>query len=247
LYKEEDMTTRRAKRHAGRRSRKAGATTVEGLHASFDKIDAKVADMIARGKTDSDLACCIKKEWSEQFHMGLSMPAIKGMVQHYRAMHKGSPKGRRTRKQVGGMAPMDWTMGQGNFDKTYGEFPAPISGLSWAAFDQNRFAESPSGRSANPTGGHSVQMGGATKTGGGSKKQKGGGIFDALGMGTPLASVPPNAIQTATYALQGSTRSMEPSSSPITSQPYQATYTPKAYEASDLSSIAAIKSIYTPI
>jgi len=239
------MTTRRAKHRTGRRSRKAGATTVEGLHASFDRIDSKVADMISRGKTDSDLACCIKKEWSEQFHMGLSMPAVKGMVQHYRSMHKGSPKGRRTRKQVGGMAPLDWTMGQGNFDKTYGEFPAPISGLSWAAFDQGRFAESNRGRYADSTGGHSVQMGGGAQTGSSKKKQRGGGIFDAFGMGTPLASVPPNALQTATYALQGSTRSMEPSSSPISTQPYSATIVPRPFDASDLSSIAAIKPVYT--
>lgn len=239
------MTTRRAKRHAGRRSRKAGATTVEGLHASFDRIDSKVADMIARGKTDSDLACCIKKEWSEQFHMGLSMPAVKGMVQHYRAMHKGTPKGRKTRKQVGGMAPLSWDTAQGTFDKVYGEFPAPISGLSWAAFDQGRFAESPSGRACDTTGGHSVQMGGEAKTGS-SKKQKGGSLYAAATMGHTPTSVPPNVLSNIVNYTQGALQNIGPSSSPITQQATPAVYTPAPFNPRDISNMNT-EALYAPI
>jgi len=166
-------------------------------------------------------------------------------VQHYRAMHKGSPKGRRTRKQVGGMAPLSWDTAQGSFDKVYGEFPAPISGLSWAAFDQGRFAESPTGRACDTTGGHSVQMGGGAK-GGGSKKQKGGSLYAAIGMGHPPMSVYPNIVQTGTYALQGSTSSMEPSASPITQQATPAVYTPAPFNPKDISNMNT-DAVYAPI
>jgi hypothetical protein len=230
-------------KHTGRRTRKAGAVTIEGLHASFEKIDKKVATMIAKGQTDAELTCCIRKAWSEQFHMGLSMPAIKGMIVHYRALHKGDGK-RKTRKsrgQTGGMAPMDWIMGQGITDKVYGEFPVEMgtSALVSKGLDLGRFYESDGGRVCDSTGGHP-----APGQPGSPFPLKGGGVLDAIGMGHAPASVPRNVLEIGTGAIQGVAGAGGPSSSPVTYQPSSVGYSPKAFDASALSSIASLAPIY---
>lgn len=77
----------RKNKHKHKGVRKTHYATVEGLHASFEKIDTKVRTMISSGKTNTELACCIRKAWSEQFHTSLSDTAIRGMIHHYRAVH----------------------------------------------------------------------------------------------------------------------------------------------------------------
>jgi len=229
-------------KHSGRRTRKAGAVTIEGLHASFEVIDKKVAAMIAKGQTDSELTCCIRKAWSEQFHMGLSMPAIKGMIMHYRAIHKGASGKRKTRKsrgkQSGGMAPMDWMMGQGITDKVYGEFPVEMgtSPLVSKGFDLDRFNESVVGRVCDSTGGHPAP--------GQPGSYRGGGVLDALGMGHAPASVPRNVLEIGTGAIQGVAGAGGPSSSPVTYEPSSVGYSPRAFDAGALSSVASLASIY---
>jgi hypothetical protein len=229
-------------KHTGRRTRKAGAVTIEGLHASFEKIDKKVANMIAKGQTDAELTCCIRKAWSEQFHMGLSMPAIKGMIVHYRALHKDASGKRKTRKarggQSGGMAPVDWIMGQGITDKVYGEFPVAMgtSPLVSKGFDLGRFYESDGGRVCDSTGGHPAP--------GQPGSYRGGGVFDALGMGHAPASVPRNVLEIGTGAIQGVAGAGGPSSSPVTNEPSSVGYSPKPFDAGALSSIASLAPIY---
>ena len=242
------MVSRRNKHHGSRRTtRKAKAATVEGLHASFGKIDGKVKTMIAKGATDSELARCIQKTWSEQFHMSLSMPAVKGLILHYRAVHPAGAK-RKTRKQRGGMAPVDWTMGQGTTDFTYGRFPVEIGTTPQVlkALDLGRFYESTGGRSCDATGGHAApgqQMGG--KRSGYSRKQHGAGILDAIGMGHAPASVPRNVVETTVSTVQGHPI-MNPPPSPVAATTNMAVYEPKPYDASSISSISSLQSLYKP-
>jgi len=232
------MSRKTNTKHSGRRTRKAGAVTVEGLHASFERIDKKVGAMIDKGKTDSDLACCIRKAWSEQFHMGLSMPAIKGMILHYRAIHKGQK--RKTRKQKGGMAPIDYMMGQGITDKVYGDFPVPIgtTPLVIKGLDLGRFYESDGGRVCNSTGGHPAP--GQP----GAPSQGGGGILDTLGMGHAPASIPRNVVEIGVAAGQGVANAGGPSSSPVTYNTSLVGYSPAPFDAGALSSIASLKPVF---
>jgi len=215
-------------RRTNRRTRKAA--TVEGLHASFEKIDNRVRDLIKKGKTDTDLACCIRKAWSEQFHMGLSVPAVKGMIKHYRAVHS---TGRKTRKQRGGMAPVDWIMGQGVTDHVYGRFPVEIgtTPLAVKALDLDRFYENRGGRACDTTGGHPAPG------------QLGGGLLDALTMPHMPASVPRNFLETGLSAVQGAPIP-NPTSSPVAASVNLSSVTPKAYDAGAISSISSLAPIY---
>ena len=226
------MTTRRrsigARRSRGSRKSKPYAS-VEGLHTSFNMIDAKVKGLIAKGATDSDLACCIQKAWTEQFHMDISGPAVKGMIMHYRAVHPGS--GRKTRKQKGGMAPVDYVMGQGTTDFVYGRFPVEMASTPQviSALDNQRFFESNGSRACNTTGGHAAQQG--------------GGLFDSLGMGFAPASIPRNFIESGVGAVQGAPRG-NPDPSPVSSTVAMASFAPRAYAADQVSSIANLKAVY---
>lgn len=231
------MPTRR-KGLGARRTRKAGGVTVEGLHASFDKIDKKVEVLIGKGATDSAIACCIRKAWSEQFHQGLSGPAVKGMISHYRAVHKSSSSGsRKTRKQRGGMAPIDWIQGAGITDKVFGNFPVEMgtSPLVSKGLDLGRFFESDGGRVCNTTGGHAPP--------GLSQKGGGGGILNSMGMGHFFASVPRNIGEGVVSTVQGSPI-LNPVASPVTYAPTTASYFPVPFDAGALSKIATMAPVY---
>jgi len=235
------MTSRKTKKNTNRtRSQKNSwrtrkATTVESLHASFDKIANKVKSLIQKGSTDSDLACCVRNSWSEQFHTGLSPTALKGMVIHYRAVYDSDKKGksgRKTRKsQRGGMAPFDWTMGQGTTDHVYGRFPVEMgtSHQVVKALDNSRFVENRGGRSCDTTGGHGPQMG--------------GGVFDAIAMGHAPGSIPRNYIEGAVSSLQGAPI-VDPNSSPVRESITLAAHAPRAYDANTLSNISSLTHIY---
>lgn len=231
------MTTRRAK-HGLRTSRKAGRgkeiMTVEGLHASFEKIDKRVRDMIDHGKTDSELACCIRKAWNEQFHRALSAPAVTGMVSHYRAVYSAPGGKRKTRKaQRGGMAPLDWTMGQGTTQAVYGSFPVAMGVTPSVVKSLDRFFESPVGRSCDRTGGYAAP----------SQTQAGGGLVGSLLMGHMPASVPRNALETGVSAVQGHTIA-NPSPSPVAAHVTGSVYTPRAFDPSPLSQITSMSPVY---
>jgi hypothetical protein len=223
----------RGSKRVTRRSRDNKHMTVEGLHASFEKIDDKARAGINRGMTDSDLAACIGRTWTEQFHMDLSPAAVRGLVTHYRAIHRGTSGKRKTRKasQRGGMAPLSYTMGPGVTDVVYGRFPVPESGA--ANYDLNRFYESSISRACDSTGG-------APAPGITNPVPKpflyGGGVFDALGMGHPPQSVPPNVVQTTANALAGSPVTF-PSSSPVTQT---ATLAPTQYQPYDVTPVTPI-------
>lgn len=228
------MTSRRnnKRRTTKRHSRKAGVT-VESLHASFDKIDERVKAMIAKGSTDSELTSCIRKAWTEMFHMSLSAPAVKGMILHYRSVHKGLRKTRKAgRSQRGGMAPVDWTMGQGTTDYVYGRFPVEMGTTPQVvrALDLGRFYENRGGRSCDATGGHAAP-------------QKGAGVLDAIMMGHAPASVPRNFLETGVSTVQGAPI-RDPNPSPISATSHLASFTPRAYDATAISSISSLAPVY---
>lgn len=233
------MATRRSKQksHASKNRKTRRATvgvTVEGLHASFSRIDDKVKDMIAKGKTDSEIGACIQKAWSEQFHMDLSSAAMKGMIIHYRAVHRSGNKRKTRKSQRGGMAPVDWIMGQGTTDNVYGRFPVEIGTTPQVvnALDLGRFYESRVGRSCDATGGHAAPG-----------QQLGGGVLDAVGMGFAPASVPRNIVETGVSALQGAPIA-NPSASPVSASTQMASYAPKAFDTTAISSFSVHEPIY---
>lgn len=201
-----------------RRKERGGTMSVEGLHASFERIDKKARAQISKGATDSALASCIRHAWDEQFHVPLSGPALKGMVGHYRRLF-GS-KVRKTRKaQRGGMAPMNWDMGQGVSAAVYGKFPVELGTYDGAVKSLDRFYESPIARSCDSTGGKAEPL------------QTGGGILDAFGMGHPPASAPRNGIEGTVSALQGRA-TLNPAREPSVSALQMSTYTPTPFSAS---------------
>jgi hypothetical protein len=209
--------------------------TVEGLHASFEKIDKRVRDMIDHGKTDSELACCIRKAWNEQFHRALSAPAVTGMVSHYRAVYSAPGGKRKTRKaqktQRGGMAPLDWTMGQGTTQAVYGSFPVAMGTTPSVVKSLDRFFESPIGRSCDRTGGYDAPA------------QTGGGLVDSFLMGHMPASVPRNALETGVSAVQGHTIT-NPSPSPVAAHVTGSVYTPRAFDPSSIAQITSMSPVY---
>jgi hypothetical protein len=217
-----------------------------------------MAKMIAAGRTDGELAACLRREWSSIFHRDLSAPAIKGMVSHYRAVHKVKTGKRQTRKakqrQVGGMAPLGYMMGQGTTAQVYGQFPVAIYSDPSVikSLDMNRFFESPIGRSCNATGGFDAP----TQTGGGEsveavkalvekqqKNQQGGGVLDAIGMGHMPASVPRNFGEIGASALAGHPIA-NPASSPVASVVHIPQVTPTPYDATAINPMTSLAPIY---
>ena len=208
--------------------------SVEGLHASFEKIDATVRSMILKGVSDTDLQNTIRRGWSEQFHSGLSTAAMKGLILHYRSVY-GS-RSTRKRGQVGGMAPLDYAMGQGSASMVYGRFPVEMGTSAPAVRALDQFYESPVSRSCDTTGGAPAQTGGGPN-------QKGGGFFDSLFMPTAPQSVPVNFMQTTLSAIQGAPV-YNPSSNPVASSVTVLPAEPKPFDATSLADLSDLQPVY---
>lgn len=206
--------------------------SVESLHASFERIDKKARAQINKGATDSALATCISHAWSEQFHVPLSGAALKGMVGHYRRLF-GSKVRKTRRAQRGGMAPMNWDMGQGVSAAVYGRFPVEMGTYAGAVKSLDRFYENPRARSCDTTGGSAAPT------------QTGGGILDAFGMGKAPASIPHNNFEGPVSAVQGRAI-LNPPREPSVSGLDLDTYTPRLAPAGlhTITSMAPIYSAY---
>jgi len=228
------MTTRKARRGARRTRHANRMMTVEGLHNTFEKIDDRVRCMIERGKPDSALSCCIRKAWREFFHHDLSGPATEGMIRHYRSVYRAKGAKRTTRrKQRGGMAPLDYTMGQGVTSAVYGRFPIEMGATPSAvrSLDLDRFFESPVGREANSTGGFAPP------------RQTGGGIFDAIFQPHAPASVPRNAVETGLSSIQGAPI-RNPPASPIVAAPALREVGLQPFNPSAISPMTSLAPVY---
>jgi len=257
---------RKSKRTSTMKSGASGAySSIEGLHASFDRINNKIKMMLDSGKSDADLARAIRTAWSEQFHSILSDTAIHGMVVHFRKIHKGQ-KGGSTSSPIpsayhasggsslnqtpqlfefrGGMAPLGAEMSQGTTTPVYGEFPigftgSPESGAMVKALDLGRFYESDVGRSCDSTGGQSAPQ----QTGGSpAPQQTGGSFWDALLNGAPLRSVPPNSVELAQDAITA-TRTGFPSSDPVSGSVALQASNPTPFDVGNVHSFSQLSSV----
>jgi len=217
--------------------------SVEALHGAFEKMDRRVVGAIRSGISDRDLAQVIESSWSGIFQNELSAPAARGLVEHYRSVHgDGAVKGKRRtqrrgrgRKQQGGMAPLDWTLGQGSTAAVYGRFPVEmgVAPKAVAALDLGRFYESQVSRACDSTGG-------APAPG-----QNGGGLLDVIGLGHAPASVPRNVIETGVSAVQGRTITNPPADPVRATIPIQ-NPEPRPFDTTAVSSLSAAGQIYSP-
>jgi hypothetical protein len=226
--------TRKAS-HKGRRStrRVSPQMTVEGLHASFEKLDGKARALVSQGATDTELGRGIHRAWSEQFHADLAPAAVRGLVAHYRAVSVGKNKTRKAR-QRGGMAPTSWTMGPGVTAGVYGRFPVEMGSSGSALTSMDRFAESQVMRACDTTGGYPAPG------------QKGAGIIDSIANGFAPASVPRNAIEMTSSAIQGRAI-LNPPADPVSSRVSSAVFEPAPYNPQTLTQISSLAPIYQPL
>lgn len=204
---------------------------MEGLRAAFDKVDAKARAAIESGKPDAAVSSAIDKAWADLFHHGLSPSALKGMTMHYRALYRS----RRTRKnkQRGGMAPLDWTMGQGTTAPVYGTFPVEMGATARtvAALDLDRYFENSVSRSCDGTGYA-------------PPPQTGGGILDAIFAPHAPTSAPPNVMQTGLNTLVGQPQHYASAAPEARAWSYT-TPTPQAFNPAAISSISTLAPVYT--
>lgn len=228
------VRTRKVSRKGKRGTRRASPQmTVEGLHASFEKLDTKARSLVSQGATDSELGHGIHRAWSDQFHADLSPAAVRGLVAHYRAIHKGVHKTRKAR-QRGGMAPVSWTTGQGITANMYGRFPVEMGSSPSALTSMDRFYESQISRACDSTGGYPAPG------------QKGAGVIDSIFNGYLPASVPRNALETTVSGFQ-SRPITNPPSDPVVSRVPAAVFEPTPYNPQGLTDITTLKAVYQPL
>jgi len=232
------MARRRTHKKGGRRQ-PSNSLSVEALHASFEKLDRKVIAAIRGGASDSALADVIDRAWSGLFQHSLSGAAARGLVHHYRTVH-GSGSGskrhtrRRGRKQKGGMAPVDWTLGQGTTEATTGRFPVPMyAPRVVSALDTGRFFESQVSRACDSTGG-------APAPG-----QSGGAFFDPIKIGHAPDSVPQNYGAGMIRALQAETRPFGPSADPVRAVVPIQNPMPAPFDTTQVSSLSSLGQVYS--
>ena len=191
--------------------------------------------------------------------MPISESAVKALIMHYRAVHSG-PGGRKTRKQKrqkGGMAPLDYMMGQGLTSQSFGRFPVEMGTTPnvIADLDLGRFYESNAGRSCDTTGGHNAltQRGGRRR----QKNQSGGAVslWDQMMAPSNIAStiynghaphsVPINTLQGVANAAMGGTP-LAPGPSPVAPTVNLSTYIPRPFDATGIANLSNYASIYKP-
>jgi hypothetical protein len=232
-------------RKAGR-SAKGDSMTVEGLHASFEKIDGKIRALVQKGAPATELSACIRRSWTHHFQRPVSEAAIQGLVTHYRAIYPGPKKTRKNKSQrggqTGGMAPLDYQVGQGLTTDPYGIFPSEMGRVAVSALDNERFFESPVGRHCNTTGGYAApgQAGGRRSR----RNQRGGSMWDALVNGHAMGSVPRNVIETGVSVAQGAPI-MNPNPDPV-HQTWSAAQNPlTAFDTSQIHQYSTLAPVYT--
>ena len=148
------------------------------------RLDARMETVLA--KNPSAARAHLEKTWREFFGSPLTPAAAKGLLVHYEKLY-GRRATRKAVRQRGGMAPINYMMGQGSTDYTYGRFPTPMSDPQVIrGLDLGRFYENRGSRACDTTGGFDAQ--------------RGAGLFDSLGNGHLPASVPRNLLETGVSA-----------------------------------------------
>lgn len=233
-------------RKAGR-SAKGDSMSVEGLHASFEKIDGKIRALVQKGASTTELSACIRRSWAHHFQRPLSEAAIQGLVTHYRTIYPGPKKTRKNKSQRGGMAPLDYQVGQGLTTDPYGIFPSEMGRVAVSALDNERFFESPVGRHCNTTGGSAApgQSGGRrSQSRRNQRNQRGGSMWDALVNGHAMGSVPRNVIETGVSVAQGAPI-MNPNPDPV-HQTWSAAQNPLTpFDTSQIHQYSTLAPVYT--
>jgi len=231
--------------------------SVDALQNIFQRIEGRVATLIERNASDTDIGHCLARAWNDNFHTDLSEPAVKGMVMHYRAVlalpaasgdNKDKSKGRHTKRnakvrrlqsrkaQRGGMAPLGWTLGQGITAPVYGRFPTDYSNDATVLGSMNRYYESSIGRSCNSVAGHDAPGQGQGK----GQGQYGGGFLDSLFMPHAPASVPRNSIENIISHGQIA----NPPVSPVSYHAHITTPTLRPYDPAGLTELTKLPSVY---
>jgi hypothetical protein len=222
------------------------------------RIDARMEAVLV--KNPQAARAQLEKAWREFFGVPLTPVAAKGLLMHYEKLYgrratrkarRGSSKGKGSSKgnQRGGMAPINYIMGQGNTDYTYGRFPTPMSDPQVVrGLDLGRFYENRGSRACNTTGGFDAfrkESGiGAAQRGGASDPpgQKGAGLFDSISAGYVPASVPRNLLETVSSSFSSRPIS-DGNPSPIKDHVALAVSDPRAFDAK-FSSLGELRPIH---
>ena len=196
---------------ATKKTRKQKHYTVQSLRVSLDHIRVYATDLM---KTDESMQTKIKKfqsEWRKVFHRKIDTIS----AQAYLNFLKSSPK-----KQRGGMASLNYTMGPG-IDGVYGQFPKyQVDGLE---LPHNSQMDLCGKADMTPPGANTAQFGSVSQNvfkGGKrtrkNRKQRGGMAFLDSVFQRPIASEVPSSIP---YDAMASWKGMTSSASPDPSQP----------------------------
>ena len=118
------------------RKQKRDYMTIPQLRKSFDHIESFTAKLLATTKNPNERRKSFQKEWLRTFHRTVDDKAADSYLSF--ELKKGK-KG--TRKQKGGMAPLDYSLKPG-IDGVHGVFPAYItSGFdTYNKINQDSFA-----------------------------------------------------------------------------------------------------------
>jgi len=187
-----------------RKLSKRKISTIPELKRSFDHLDAETQKILAAPGSPLEKVKRFQKVWMNIFHKTVSKEAAEA----YLAIKK---KGRRstTRKQRGGMAPLDYTLRPG-IDGPYGNFPAYVqSGLD---YPMPGIKESCGVTNSGP---HISASLGSNHVGGAAPFIQN---LTALAMGQSLpSSVPPSVLQDMHTKMNGEPLGL--SGDPVTNKP----------------------------
>jgi len=195
-----------------RKASKKRVSTIPELKRSFDHLDTETRKIIAAPGTQGEKVKRLQKVWMNIFHKSLTKDA----AESYLAIKKRSKGTRRaTRRQRGGMAPLDYTLRAG-IDGPHGNFPAYVQSGFGVGYPMPGVKESCGVTDSGPHISASLgsnQVGGAPGTGPGALMN----LATAFGGYGVLPSIPPSAVQDFQSTLRG--QPIGPSSDPVTNKP----------------------------
>jgi hypothetical protein len=199
---------------------------------SIKEIQRKLAAFDRAGRV-AGVPDAYKSAWKRIFNQDLSDASAKSFERYYKNMRSKSHR-RSTRKQRGGMAPVNYTMTPGLYVEQYGQFPIavdtdPSSLKELDVYFGDSLPRSPAGywptvpadMGTNKVGGRrrrrTQRRGRRASRTRRDRRQRGGNLLDSLAMrpvpyiGTPY----PNMIQSVSNAWSGGTTTIPAPPSPV--------------------------------